>query len=242
MQTSKALLMLNWQSDILLIIPMSKRIIIISILVVAFIILLAWLFVESSKPLPGEKALQDNRNHLDEGAKTDYKFNPPTSGDHYPAWITKGFYDTSRFDGDLVHSLEHGYIVISYDCEKKLSAFSFQLSEVYAQEPATTSAKDDDQGRAAMTGGSEGTASASLANMPKAFSDGSCDNFKSKLKNLYNKFGQHKLIVTPRTGMDYPLVLAAWGRLEKLNSVDEGKIKGFIDAFRDQGPEATIEP
>jgi hypothetical protein len=78
--------------------------------------------------------------------------------------------------------------------------------------------------------------------MPKSFSDGSCDSLKSQLKDIYNKFGPHKLIVMPRVGMDSPVILTAWGRMEKLDSLDQKKIKSFIDAFRDNGPEATKEP
>ncbi len=220
---------------------MNRKLIGVILAVGVLIIFLAWLFMESSKPQPGEQALQDGRNHLPEGSKIDYKFNPPTSGDHYPSWISKGFYDTPRPDGNLVHSLEHGYIIIWYDCEKKwtmdngqwtnkkMSIVNSQFSIVaYAQTP--------------MTQSSEGSSSARLEDMPKSFSDGSCNNFKKDLKDAIQKNGLHKLIAVPRVGMDYPLVLTAWGRMEKLSSVDQNKIKEFIDAFRDAGPEQTTEP
>lgn len=232
---------------------MKKKWLVIGFIVLLLIVLMAWLFIESAKPPPGEKALQDGRNHMQEGSKVDYKFNPPTSGNHYASWITKGFYDTPRIDGNLVHSLEHGYIIIWYNCENKMSQdvilrqlaagslanvrlkqvdrffFSFRMTEVYAQSTP-------------MTQGSEGSPSASLESMPKSFSDGSCDNLKNRLKGIYSKLGPHKLIVIPRVGMDHPIVLTAWGRMEKLDSVDQSKIKEFIDAFRDAGPEQTVEP
>lgn len=194
---------------------------------------LAWLFMESTKPLPGEKLLQEGRNHLPEGTKIEFKFNPPTSGDHYPSWITKGFYGEPRPDGNLVHSQEHGYIIIWYNCEQKVSGYSgppkgrWLVKTAYAQGMG-------------MTQGSEGSPSAKLADMPKVFSDGSCDSLKGKLKDIYQK-NQHKLIVMSRVGIDSPIILTAWGRMEKLNTVDEKKIKEFIDAFRDAGPEATNE-
>lgn len=202
--------------------------------------LLAWLFISSSKPLPGEKALQPGRDHK-EGTKLEYQFNPPTSGDHFASWITKGFYDEPRADGYLVHSQEHGYIIIWYGCEKKaVSRQSSVVSKVYAHEEATPSAQPDTQ-QSSMTGGSAGIPTLHFEDMPKSFSDGSCDSLKSQLKDLYQK-DTHKLIIMPRVGMDSSIVLTAWGRMEKLDSVDKDKIREFIDAFRDGGPEQTNEP
>lgn len=209
---------------------MTKKIGIIVVAVSLFVAILAWLYIESTKPLPGIKAMQDGRNHVDEGSKVEYKLNPPTSGDHYPSWIAKGVYTEPRADGNLVHSLEHGYIIIWYDCEVKLTVNSWQLADtVYAQQTP-------------MTEGQQGTPSAMLKDMPKSFSDGSCDGLKNELEKLYEKFGKTKIIVMPRIGMDAPIILTAWGRMEKLKSIDEGKIKEFINAFRDAGPEHTSEP
>ncbi len=220
-----------------------KKILIIGGLVVMFIALLAWLFIASTKPAPGEKIAYncDNfidfsqiqnsggdkcRIHISDGMKVNYSTNPPTFGPHYSSWITKGFYETPRFDGNLVHSMEHGYIIIWYDCDKKASAL---IPVAYAQD-------------AGMTGGYEGSPSASLESMPKAFSDGSCDSLKKGIKDLINKFGPHKLIGVPRVGMDHRIILTAWDRIFKLDSLDEAKIKDFISAFRDAGPENTVEP
>lgn len=207
---------------------LSNKWIIVSIVTLLFIAFLSWLFTSSLKPIPGEKALQDGRTHVPEGSKVDYKFSPPTSGDHYPSWISKGFYDTPRLDGNLVHSLEHGYIIIWYDCERKVTGFRLQ-GTVYAQ-------------GIGMTAGSEGSPSATLESMPKAFSDGSCENLKKQIKDAVKQNGDHKLIAIPRIGMDYSIILTAWGRMEKLSSVDQKKIKEFTSAFRDLGPEHTNEP
>lgn len=46
--------------------------------------------------------------------KGTYKVNPPTSGDHYAEPSEWGIYDKQQPDVKTVHSLEHGYIVISY--------------------------------------------------------------------------------------------------------------------------------
>lgn len=58
------------------------------------------------------------RVHVDEGEKVKYNSNPPTSGSHYPVWETYGIKDKPVVDEKLVHSLEHGYIIMSYNCAK----------------------------------------------------------------------------------------------------------------------------
>jgi hypothetical protein len=53
-----------------------------------------------------------------------YQTNPPTSGNHYGdqmgAPVPAGVYDASNMkqDEDVVHALEHGYVVIWYACAK----------------------------------------------------------------------------------------------------------------------------
>jgi hypothetical protein len=45
-----------------------------------------------------------------------YGTKPPSSGNHYPIWADYKTYDTPVPWGHLVHSLEHGAIVIVYNC------------------------------------------------------------------------------------------------------------------------------
>lgn len=45
------------------------------------------------------------------------------------------------------------------------------------------------------------------------------------------------VIVTPRSANDTKIVLASWGRLEKLESFDETRIIEFIKANRNRSPE-----
>lgn len=223
---------------------MNKWVIILSSAVLAGGFLV-WLFVNSTKPLPGEKTLQGGRAHIST-SKLDYKFNPPTSGDHDAAWITKGFYEEPRSDGALVHSLEHGYIIVWYNCDKKVQSglntnHLALINPVYAHEEATPAASGIAPVRGGMTGGSAGVAIKHFEDMPKSFSDGSCDSLKNELKALYEN-DQHKLIIMPRINMDRKVILTAWGRTLKLDAVDKVATKQFIDAFRDNGPEKTNEP
>jgi hypothetical protein len=61
--------------------------------------------------------------HPDEGANhvnctpvPTYKTKPPSSGNHYPSWADFKTYDKPVPWGHLVHSLEHGAVVIVYNC------------------------------------------------------------------------------------------------------------------------------
>src|SRR5262245_61121535 len=59
----------------------------------------------------------EGNTHEDKDFKaSDYKTNPPTSGNHNPVWYQDGEYDpgnTPRL-GELVHPLEHGRIELQY--------------------------------------------------------------------------------------------------------------------------------
>ena len=57
-------------------------------------------------------------NHLAEGTEIDYNSSPPpTSGEHWPPHVLRpcGFYGDGLRDEVIVHHLEHGNIVVSYN-------------------------------------------------------------------------------------------------------------------------------
>jgi Protein of unknown function (DUF3105) len=63
------------------------------------------------------------QQHVIEGAThvpvcsyVDYHTLPPSSGDHYPYWAAYMTYDSPVPEGYWVHNLEHGTIVLSYNC------------------------------------------------------------------------------------------------------------------------------
>jgi len=45
----------------------------------------------------------------------------------------------------------------------------------------------------------------------------------------------------PRQNKDAAIALTAWGWLDKMDTFDEERIRKFIDAWRDKGPERTME-
>ena len=110
----------------------SSKIIIVIIFIIIITVILTWLFVESSKPLPGTKITDLGRGHVPIGEQVDYNSNPPTSGKHYEEWIRAGVYSQSKDDRNLVHSLEHGYIILSAKCKvqnARLEEMSTEASE-----------------------------------------------------------------------------------------------------------------
>lgn len=96
---------------------MSKKIVIAGIVVLAIGAFLWWLFTASSQPLPGQKMDDLGRKHVAAGSLPNYPGDMATSGDHYGDWIRAGVYETPLEDGNLIHSLEHGYVILSYKCK-----------------------------------------------------------------------------------------------------------------------------
>lgn len=223
---------------------MTKKLGIILFSVGLLIVFLVWLFIESSKPLPGTKITDLGRGHVPAGEKVEYNSNPPTSGKHYEDWIRSGVYEQPQEDGYLVHSLEHGYVIMSYNCnkqlttgprrgdgqwtKKKLSNVKSQLSNVvYAHgiEEATSSSDI-------------ATSSASLS---PNFRSEECHKLVDQLTTIYEKKSKKKLIVVPRPNLDTRIAITAWTYLDKFNQFDQNRIEKFIDVHLNQGPEKTME-
>lgn len=114
--------------------------------IVIFVILFGifWLgkgfLKDLSKSLPGKQMPNQGRDHVpkSEWEKFEYNSNPPTSGPHDAVWTRPGVYSESQGDGHLVHSLEHGYVVISHNCEIKSPIINHQ-----SQKTGTESAEID---------------------------------------------------------------------------------------------------
>jgi hypothetical protein len=91
---------------------------------VAGVILVAALGVflanrDAGKPEPGQYFPAQSRDHIAVGAvHPAYNSDPPTGGWHYDTPWDPGFYEQPVADEYLVHNLEHGHVVISYDCSK----------------------------------------------------------------------------------------------------------------------------
>jgi hypothetical protein len=56
--------------------------------------------------------------HVAEGTAIAYASNPPSSGPHYPIWANFQEYAQPVEDGYLVHSMEHGGVLLLYRCDR----------------------------------------------------------------------------------------------------------------------------
>lgn len=55
--------------------------------------------------------------HVTECSAIEYTTNPPSSGEHYGVWAAYQNYDFALPRGYWVHALEHGAVVITYNCD-----------------------------------------------------------------------------------------------------------------------------
>ena len=62
-----------------------------------------------------DQEVMPSKNHVEDGTEVFYNSIPATSGDHYFSPQPCGFYEGEVPDERVVHNLEHGNIVISYN-------------------------------------------------------------------------------------------------------------------------------
>lgn len=87
--------------------------------ILVIVLLLGYIMWDIFKPLSGTKIEITGRDHLTAGeTPPTYSSNPPTSGKHSAQTESWGISSTPLATEKLVHNLEHGGIVIHYNCEK----------------------------------------------------------------------------------------------------------------------------
>lgn len=85
----------------------------------------------STKSLAGKNVPISGRQHLPDGTQITYATNPPAEGNHYPEPQGAGIYTTQPADGHLVHSLEHGAIILWYNPKMLSNNQIKQLTNLY---------------------------------------------------------------------------------------------------------------
>ena len=92
----------------------------------------------NSQPAVGQVIAEMPHTHVAPPAKVQYEHNPPTSGCHYSlsgqAPVTRGVYTQQISAEYWVHNLEHGYIVVLYNCPSGCDADFQQLRQWYDKE------------------------------------------------------------------------------------------------------------
>lgn len=211
-----------------------------------------WLYKEVTKPLPGQEVSDMGANHVTDISGVLYNSDPPTSGPHFSIWAKRGVYDRVLSDGHLIHSLEHGYVIISYNCKEQVQSLKLKVQSVFAheieephEEPATPSGDFKPLTRMAI--GLSGATSFFTPNnappveveLPESFKSEECKNLVDQLDNFLKDY--QRVIIVPRPTLDSLVAITAWGRIEKLEKFDHNGIKAFIDAYHNKGPEKTQE-
>jgi hypothetical protein len=103
---------------------------------VALLAAIGWLLVQNfSRPSLGVAVADEGRDHVNTGTPLEYEADPPASGPHYANWTRPGVYAEAQSPGNWVHSLEHGYVVILYNCPGGCPELVNQLRELYDAAP-----------------------------------------------------------------------------------------------------------
>lgn len=224
-------------------------------LLIALILGAFYLWKGATTPKPGEKFPDLGRDHVEDISNVTYNSNPPTSGTHFAVWAKRGVYDRVISDGYLIHSLEHGYIVISYHCDVNDETYlPWKIHQAYAHEDeiSTTSGQvstDSGQRKTLTRNQIELDSSMSFftpenppkveVELPKEFQSEECKSLVRQLSVMLKEF--QRIVIVPRQNMDARIALSAWTKLDKFNEFDEERIRKFAKAYHNRGPERTDE-
>lgn len=100
--------------------------------------LLVWTAAGPGTVSSGARQLPDRGGqHIAEGEPhAPYNSRPPTSGPHYAEPVLWGIYDYPIADEYQVHNLEHGGVLVQYDCPRGCPALVARLEEVVRRYPS----------------------------------------------------------------------------------------------------------
>ena len=210
-----------------------------------------WLAWTMTRPVPGIRMADQGREHVTPQAVFEFKYNsnPPTSGQHLPTWVKTGVFDVAQSEGELIHALEHGYVIISYNCNVHLKASLPVIpanAGIQSKNWIPDQVGDDKLISKVFAHEEEGSSSADFVDPTIATgsamneSDG-CKTLVKQLAEVANQKKFWKLIVVPRPQLDTTIALTAWTYIDKFDQFNKARIERFIDYHRDGGPEKTME-
>lgn len=85
---------------------------------------------------PAEQTVPDEgRGHVEDGGQLSYAHFPPSSGLHYGSSWPAGYYEEEVPEGYWVHSLEHGNVVVLYNCPEGCPDLQAKLKKLYENAP-----------------------------------------------------------------------------------------------------------
>ena len=66
-----------------------------------------------------------------------------------------------------------------------------------------------------------------------------CEQLKADIQSVMDSFNGVELIAFPREGLEHPVVMTSWGRLQRFDEFDRGEARRFIRRNRNRAPEAS---
>ena len=102
------------------------------------VLLIAAIIVLFPRPVAAQGhqvPIEGNRQHVPQGTDMLYRNRPPSSGDHYDTPAGYGVFARQLMVGNLVHTLEHGGIVVYYRPDLCDQACVAQLQQAYSSAP-----------------------------------------------------------------------------------------------------------
>ena len=122
------------------------RILLLTMLAIGLIALTFAAFTTSffgmAAPTIGQTVATLPADHVPEGTPVEYNSRPPTSGPHYSAWHPSyGLVSQTIDPRTWVHNLEHGAVVLLYNCPDACPDLVEQLRELHGSLPRGRNAK-----------------------------------------------------------------------------------------------------
>ncbi len=176
--------------------------------------------VEQQHPIEGF-------THVPECSTVAYLTKPPSSGNHYPVWAAYRQYTIVIPEGYWVHDLEHGAIVLSYNCDN----YAAMTDAAASDSQAPDSGDAGDQG--AADGGPLGQCAADIAAAQAMLDalpdDPECTSLGPTVKR--------RSVMTPDPKLDVPFAASAWGWTLRADCFDPTVFQAFALSHYGQGRE-----
>lgn len=166
-----------------------------------------------------------------------YDTNPPTAGPHYQNPVKAGIYDEPVADEYLVHNMEHGHVIVWYNCARQATGL-FGIPAAYADHAAAHTPPPGALPSGMAPAAPAATGAPGIGERLREGCPDAIEKLKAMLKDDYDMW---KVVLVPRGQLDTRFALTAWERIDKFNDFDEARIRRFIDRYRNRGPEATSE-
>ena len=93
-------------------------------------------------PSIGRPIATEGADHVPDGTALTYRSRPPSSGPHYAAWYpTYGVVTEPISPGNWVHNLEHGAVVLLYNCPEGCPELVQQVRALHSSLPLGRNAR-----------------------------------------------------------------------------------------------------